>query len=390
MYFSFDISSLQWAMLEFSLLAVTVAFCAFLARIVPIRRSSRRNNPAPAQGTFEDAAVIVYSNDEPTALEALLPELLGQDYPACFEVIVVNEGDSPEVRDAVATLQIAHRNLYITNTPDGARNLSRKKLAITLGIKATRCPVVVLTTAGCRIGSDQWLRRIMRHFSPDSPVEVVLGYASAAPYDDRSFGSRARSFDYVAESAAWISPAISGHPWRGIEHNVAYRRELFFNNKGFSRHLNLRHGDDDIFISEIANAGNTAVELSPESIVEVPGANSHKAFKIRSARRRFTERFIRRRPRFIGTVGFGAYLLAPLPAAASASMSPLNWFGWTCAAAILILWYAAGLVWMPAVKILNGRRLCLTVPFLALTRPLRLSWRYIRSTLSHGKRYTWE
>lgn len=389
MNFSFDISPLQWTLLELALLAVIVALGAFMARVLPLRRHARRAD-GDEPDVYEQAAVIVFSSDEASDLEAVLPQILGQDYPVPFEVIVVNEGDSAAVRDTVADLQLAHRNLYLTSTPDGARNLSRKKLAITLGIKATRLPVVVLTTASARIGSDRWLRAMMRHFSSDSPVEVVLGYAAPDPYDDRAFGSRVRSFDSIAEGAAWVSPAVSRHPWRGTEHNLAYRRDLFFRNKGFSRHLNLRHGDDDIFISEIARGDNTAVELSPESFVEVPGANSHHAFKLRTARRRFTERFIRRRPRFIGSVGFGAYFLAPLLAVAAGVLSPLNGFGWACATLVLLLWYLTGLLWRPAVKILHGRRLCLTLPLLAFSRPARQSWRNARALLFHGKRYTWE
>jgi len=388
MDFTPDISSLQWTLFELALLAVAVAFCAFMARVMPLCRRSR-SAATPSEPT-EKAAVIVYSNDENADLEAMLPQVLHQDYAPGFEVIVVNEGDSPAVRDIVSTLQIAHNNLYLTSTPDGARNLSRKKLAITLGIKATRYPVVVLTTAASRINSDRWLHGIMRHFGADSPVEVVIGYASAAPYDDRSAGSRARSFDSVAEAAAWISPAISGRPWRGVEHNLAYRRELFFRNKGFSRHLNLRHGDDDIFISEIARGDNTAVDISPETFVEVPGSNNRRAFRLRAERRRFTKRFIRHRPRFVGTIGFGAYFLAPLLALAGAALSPFNNFAWACAATVLAMWYAAGMIWRPAVKALHGRRLMLTLPMLAFSRPARQGWRNARSMISHGKRYTWE
>ena len=69
----------------------------------------------------------------------------------------------------------------------------------------------------------------------------------------------------MVDGVHWIGDALAGHPWRGNEYNLVYRRDLFFRNKGFSRHLNLRQGDDDIFVKEIATAANTAVELSAES-----------------------------------------------------------------------------------------------------------------------------
>lgn len=393
MYFSTDISTLQLTLFELGLLAIVVALGAFMARVLPLRRQLRRaaNPLAPIETPeYEKCAVIVYSRDEASDLAAVLPQILAQDYPAGFEVIVVNEGESPSVTEAVGQLQLSHPNLYLTSTPDGVRNLSRKKLAITLGIKATRLPVVVLTTAASRIPSTLWLRAMMRHFKAGSPVELVIGFAASPPYDDRAFGARARSFDFVADSAAWVSPAVSGHPWRGTEHNLAYRRELFFRNKGFSKHLNLRNGDDDIFVSEIATSANTAVELSSDSRVDLPGANSPQAFRDEKARRSFTSRFIRKRPRIVGGAGFTAYLLAPLLAIAAAAVSPTNLMGWAAAAVLLILWWATGLIWRVACNVLHGRRMLLSLPLLAFGRPVRKLRRGVRSIFRHGKRYTWE
>ena len=390
MYFSLEITQLQWSLLQGSLVLVLVALGVFSSRVLAVKRAARRSAEDEISDGFEKVAVIVYSNDDAGDLAALLPQILGQDYPVDFEVVVVNEGDSPAVREVVSDLQMAHRNLYLTSTPDGARNLSRKKLAITLGIKATTMPVIMLTTAGAVINSDRWLRAMCRHFVSGSPTEVVLGYACAPAYDDRAAGARARSFDHVAESAAWISPAVKGRPWRGTEHNIAYRREVFFRNKGFSRHLNLRDGDDDIFVSEIARPGNTMMELSADACVEVPGANAPRAYRHRAARRRFTERFISRRPHFAGTIGFAAYMLAPVPAIVAGVLSPVNIFGWAAAAGIIVAWCAVGMLWRAAVTALNGRRLLLTLPLLAATRPLRRTYSALRCLVKPDKRYTWE
>ena len=94
---------------------------------------------------YEPVSVVVYSQDEAEALDKLLRDILTQDYPADMEVIVVNEGESSDVRDVVDMLKNEYPGLYLTNTPDGARNLSRKKLALTLGVKAARHSVVVHT-----------------------------------------------------------------------------------------------------------------------------------------------------------------------------------------------------------------------------------------------------
>jgi hypothetical protein len=233
--------------------------------------------------------------------------------------------------------------------------------------------------------------RMMQHFAPDSPVEVVIGYAAPAPYADQHCGKRTRSFDFIADAVDWLAPAIAHHPWRGIEYNLAYRRDLFFRNKGFSRHLNLRDGDDDIFISEIANGQNTAVELSDESVVEIINGNHPRTANDRWARRRFTSRFISHRPRLMPALARWAYLASGLMILVAAALEPRNTFALAIAAGALLLWtLAAAIPWRIALNNLFGRRLATTLPFLAATLPLRRTARSVMAAIRREKRYTWE
>lgn len=390
---NFELPAIQSLLLGLSLLLTLVALTVFMLKVRPVTRCRARCDKAatePAPMACVGASIIVYSVDEQDSLARLLPQLLGQDYDGEFEVIVVNEGDSVGVRDVVETLQTTHRNLYLTHTPDGARNLSRKKLALTLGIKAARYPVAVLTGATAILPGNRWLRAMMSHFSDSNHTGVVLGYACADPYEDTAVGARTRSFDFVADSVMWISDALKGRPWRGTEYNLAYRRELFFRSKGFSSNLNLRYGDDDIFVSRIATDANTAVELAEESIVEVPGAATRRASRERAARRRFTERFITRRPRLLATIGWWSYALALLCALAVAAFPPFSLFTALAEAACLVVWFITGLTWRGAMTALRGRRLFLTLPFMAFSRPFRMILRTFYAQTHRGKRYTWE
>lgn len=392
MGFTPDITALQLGLLIASAGLTVVALIAVLIRVIPLRRHAlkAKSRHSADRNSLSSAAVIVYTRDDHESLAEMLPQVLNQNYPSGYEVIVVNDGEAPLVHDLVAHLMLTYPNLYYTSAPDGARNLSRKKLALTLGIKAAKAPVVVHTTSSARIGSADWLYSIMRHFEPDGNVDVVIGYAAAPPRDDRSFGAMARAFDSSVHDLGWIAPACSGHPWRANENNLAYRRDVFFRNKGFSRHLNLRDGDDDIFVSEIARGFNTVVELSPESYVEVPGANCRRPFTNRINRHRFTGRFIPRRPRIAGTLATISYFLAPLPLIAVpiiGNMDAVAWIYWSVA---FVCWFAAGLTWNVALTLLRCRKLNLSTPFLALTRPLRISCRTLKSMISHSKRYTWE
>ncbi|WP_286332008.1 glycosyltransferase [Duncaniella freteri] len=190
---------------------------------------------------YPPVSVIVYSEDDASNLEILLPQILEQDYPAPFEVIVVNDGAISSTKDVIARLEQRYYNLYMTFTPQESRSLSRKKLAVTLGIKAAKYNVLVHTTGNCQIPSGQWLKRMASHFSPST--DIVLGYAIPAVSDgvDEPW-KRLHSFDRVRSDVEWLSWAIAGRPYRGDGCNIAYRREMFFRNKGFSRSLDLKYG----------------------------------------------------------------------------------------------------------------------------------------------------
>jgi hypothetical protein len=71
--------------------------------------------------------------------------------------------------------------------------------------------------------------------------------------------------DTVWIAQQYISYALRGVPFMGVGRNLAYRRSLFFNNKGFANQLHLQSGDDDLFVNQTANSTNTAVEYHPGS-----------------------------------------------------------------------------------------------------------------------------
>lgn len=342
--------------------------------------------------SLPSASVVIYSNDEASNLARLLPQVLGQDYNGQFEVIVVNDGSAESTSDVVSELQMIYPNLYLTYTPDRSRNLSRKKLALTLGIKAARYEVVVLLNANSRVNSNRWLSLITRNFTPG--IDVVIGYATPAIESDKFMGRRRRAFDRVAEAVTYLSAAIGNSPFRGFGYNLAYRRESFFNNKGFSRSLNLHYGDDDVFINEITNPRNTAVELADDSIVECQfyhPVDSHNELK---RRYNYTAKYLRKGPRlFFGFCSLTAWiwLIASIAAILSALPHLIN-TAITAAITLLIalvLWIPLIATWRKAMKALKSRSLMFTIPWLVLTRPFINAYYKIKNRLNYRRNHTW-
>ncbi|MDE6582422.1 MAG: glycosyltransferase [Duncaniella sp.] len=320
-------------------------------------------------------SVIVYSNDDAWNLESYLRSILSQNYNGQMEVIVVNDGAAAATEAVVGRLEEEYGNLYMTFTPTASRNLSRKKLAITLGIKAARYEIVLLTEGNCRISSTDWLTSMMRHFAQGK--EVVIGYAHITGGEDaeETFGKCIRDFDSLYTSLKYLSWAIAGRLYRGNSFNLAYRRSLFFKNKGFSRSLNLKYGDDDIFLSEIADGENTAVELSADSIVSVVESNPAKAHAEDKRQHDFTRKYIHQSADFfyglslwswwilIGCLVAGGIIGYPglIPAIVSGVLFLLT------AIPLMVTFNKMS-------RRLRGNRMLWSVPFLLLFEPIYNMW----------------
>lgn len=219
-------------------------------------------------------SVVICARNESENLRNHLPFVLEQDYPH-FEVIVINDGSTDESEEALSEMEEKYPHLYHSFTPEGARYISRKKLALMLGIKASKHDWLVFTEANCQPVSNQWLRLLARNFTPRT--DVVLGYNGYEP--GKGWRHKRIAFDSLFNSLRYLGLALAGKPFMGMGRNLAYRKELFFKQKGYSSHLNLQRGEDDLFINQIANEENTRVETDKNAVIRMRPIERYKDWK---------------------------------------------------------------------------------------------------------------
>lgn len=369
--FSPDVPVVVWALLGAMLLFMGAIGAIMWPRLWRVCHQAGVDDasPLPAEG-YPSVSVVVYAQSAGSNLRLLLPQILQQDYPAPMEVIVVNDETDDDTENIVSELELHYPNLYMTFTPDRSRSLSRRKLSITLGVKAARFGVVMLTDGNCRVSSPLWLRRMMRHIAAGS--EVVIGYTELREADDAEPLARRFSWDRTWESVRWLSAAIAGHPLRGTACNLAYTRKLFFDHKGFSRTLHLKYGDDDAFISEITSRAATAVELSEESRTILIEPAPNEMAPIERRRRDFTAQLLPRGAyRAMGLTSALWWLWAICGIAATLCGLP----SLIPAAISLVLAITFCLIhmsqWRRTSVALGDRPLFWTVPWMAWVRPIR-------------------
>lgn len=377
--FTLEISIISWILLGAAVVAGGLVGLYYRLMTGRVTGRRREDSAEIAEGCLDRIAVeawpavsvIVYVNGETTELTEMLPMVLEQDYPAPMEVIVVNDGDRGEIEGYIGSLEMIYSNLYMTFTPADSRNLSRKKLSLMLGIKAARYDALVFTTAACRPVSAQWLKSMMRHVVEGA--EIVIGHSVAVGKEDAENGreNRRDSFDTVMTDMRYLSRAIKGHPYRADGNNLAYLKDVFTANRGFSSHMNFRYGDDDIFIQQVTDSGRRcAVELSDESMLKELTDNVTANHRHDKLRYNFTGRYTggaARRAAGLASAGWWLWLLC----LAGASLTGLPSLIPLIAAVVAGLATALPVmvVYRRAAREMYGRPLFLTVPWLMLWYP---------------------
>ena len=368
--------------IEAGLLAVLAAtflmqlayYTFFYAKAWRKRCGAGQGEDAPGSGN-PPVSVIICAKDASQELAENLPCILEQDYPQ-FEVIVVNDNAAAPISNELETMQRRYPNLYLTFTPDSARYVSHKKLAVTIGIKASQHGWIVLTESNCRPKSREWLKAMARNFTPGT--DIVLGYSFLI--DKRKM----HVFDHFFHTIRFLALAAIGKPYMGTGYNLAYRKELFFKNKGFSSHLNLQRGEDDLFVNEAARRGNTKTETSPEACMEITSGNLRQRWKEEKLNRAITSQYYKGGQRYLlglETASRFIFLAAYLLLIADA----LCRHAWLPAAAALLA-YAARmacqcLLWKEAALKTGGpaTAFCHLLPLFDLAIPLNdLRYRLLR------------
>lgn len=348
-------------------------FCLY-NRIHLRSRAVKRNNVHFSQ-ELPPVSVIICAREESENLRRNLTAVLEQDYPQ-FEVIVINDGATDESEDYLTVLEDKYPHLYHSFVPDSSRYISRKKLAVTLGIKASKYDWLVFTEANCRPQSNQWLRLLARNFTPHT--QVVLGYSG---YErGKGWLHKRVAFDNLFTSMRYLGFALAGSPYMGIGRNLAYRKELFYREKGFSAHLNLQRGDDDLFINHVAAAGNTRVETDANAIVRMQPVSRTKDWREEKIGYASTARLYHGAQRWLAGLETTTRLMFYAAWVATLAAGILN-FHWLAAGIALFTWILrfvlqAIIINKTAGDLDDRRRYYWTLPVFDMLQPLQsLRWK---------------
>lgn len=225
-------------------------------------------------------SVIVCAKNEEENVIKYVPLLAEQNYPD-FEIVLIDDASSDNTLDVFEEFEKKYSNVRLVKVQNNEAFWGNKKYALTLGIKAAQKEHLLFTDADCYPTSKDWITAMSSQFSAEKTI--VLGYGGYEKIAN-SFLNKIIRFETLLTAIQYLSWAKKGHPYMGVGRNLAYKKDEFFNVNGFIDHIQIRSGDDDLFINQAADANNTTICYAPESFTYSAPKNSFKDWFIQKRR----------------------------------------------------------------------------------------------------------
>ncbi len=243
------------------LLVLAIAASVINPFLRPLRFPSHKEESEEESGKYgggQPVTLLITAHDSLQELERNLPVFLSQEYGPGYQVVVVCQSTDGETIDYLKRMTDQYPHLYFTYIPERSRYMSRKKLQITLGVKAASHEWIVLTEPSCRPTGEGWLEAMTRQCRDG--YSLVLGYVAL---DSDTKG--VRRFENIRKACYLLRRAQRRGGYRTNMPCVAFRKSDFMRLQGFQGNLELVRGEYDFLVNKYATCGDTAVELSRDA-----------------------------------------------------------------------------------------------------------------------------
>lgn len=210
---------------------------------------------ASVKNKSKKISIVVAAKDEEKNIINLLDSFLNLDYPKDkFEIIII---DDNSVDNTIAILESYSEkipNLKIISA--GEKKFPAKKGALETGINAAAFDYIVLTDADCKV-PQYWLQYFSNKF--DTGADFIFGNVIYTNKKN-SFAGFIQQFENFRSKLLYFSAAKLNFPYSAAGANLGFKKEAFFNLKGYSQISKSLSGSDDLLI-QMAYRHNLKVDF---------------------------------------------------------------------------------------------------------------------------------
>jgi cellulose synthase/poly-beta-1,6-N-acetylglucosamine synthase-like glycosyltransferase len=198
-------------------------------------------------------SVIIPVRNEEATIGTLLNSLSFQEYRN-FEIVIVNDGSEDETLRTVSQCQL--KNIHVVQNPGRG-----KKAAITAGVRAARGSLVVTTDADCVV-PQQWLIQMRAAFRDD---KVMMAFGGVRMAENNSYFHSMQSMEFASLIGTGAATSALGMPTLCNGANLAFRKKVFSQVKGYEGNLDVASGDDEFLMRKVLNRYPEGVQFVPSA-----------------------------------------------------------------------------------------------------------------------------
>ena len=237
------------ALIVISFLSVSLTLC-YVAAVFYFKKGWKRilHFSPGADIPSTSVSILIAARNEEEKIAFTIEDILKQNYPlGLVELIVVDDHSTDRTANIVEWYGNKGVKLIKLNE-DKALN-SYKKKAITEAIKVAKGDVIITTDADCRMGAE-WLRTVVAYFEKHNSklVSSPVSYTK-----EKSFFERLQTLEFLYLIGLGASSIGNKKPSTCNGANLAYRKDVFLELKGFQGIDDLASGDDELFLHKVAS-----------------------------------------------------------------------------------------------------------------------------------------
>lgn len=213
-------------------------------------------------------SVIIPVRNEELTISHILGNLVAQEYKN-FEVVIVNDDSEDETLWMASKSELKNLNL-IHNKGKG------KKAAIASGVAAARGSIIVTTDADCTV-SPSWLKIIRAHFREP---KTMFAFGGVRMEGENTFFDTLQAMEFASLIGVGASTAALRAPTMCNGANLAFRKKVFGEVKGYQGNVEVPSGDDEFLMRKVRARYPDGIRFinHPEAIVTTRTQATPEAF----------------------------------------------------------------------------------------------------------------
>jgi len=233
--------------------------------------------------TPAEIALIIVGRNDLFSFESWVKETSGIDKN--LEIIILDDQSEIETSSALEALSEKNNQIHLVKTPANQKFWNSRKLAITLALKSTNRPKIVIVDTDCFTPKDPlgWLTQLTEPLNNGAIASFAPVNADLNQNLTRRLHSAGVNMWAVIRGIRTFNFSSSQKITGMHSANLAFYRSHFFKVKGFLSSMHIDKGEGEFLFNDISRFGEIVPVLDPL-------ASLMKNYKLYSKRERKAHR----------------------------------------------------------------------------------------------------